>query len=237
MNMIIANESPLRRIPHGWDRKETLHFDAIRCSIEMIDLSFASLRNRLLELTKQHDLDKNKRIPNPGQQIMGSMLDAWSVIDSTYRLRGLLEQIPRIKHNSPPLIIFDQKTENIETLRHLIQHLNTEISKIVTRNSTVLGVLSWIAWLKPEEKWCYTCSIAAGSLFERKDPFINPAGRSIQPPIDLITLDAGYAVNLTELMIEISKVSHWLEEELRKLFGNLPQAGADPFYSAEYHWS
>ncbi|MFC1902479.1 hypothetical protein ACFLX4_00205 [Chloroflexota bacterium] len=235
--MIIAKESPLRRIPHGWDRKETLFYDAIRCSIEMTDMGYFNLHNRLLELTSKHDQDKGAKIENIGQIILAAMLNAWSVIDSTYRLRGLLEQIPRIKHNSPPLILFRQKTQNVETPRHIIQHLNTEINNIVIKNLTVLGVLSWVAWLKQEEKWCYTCSIAAGSLFERTDPFINPAGKSIRPPIDLITLDAGYPLNLSSMMVEISKVTHWLEEELKKHFGTLPQAGADVFYSAEYHWS
>jgi len=86
--VIIGQESVLRRIPAALARTQSLFIEGIRFSIEMADLAHSRLRETLPPLS---------RMENPvgeSPSSVSAMLDAWSIVDSLHRLRGLLRHMP-----------------------------------------------------------------------------------------------------------------------------------------------
>ena len=64
---------------------------------------------------------------------------------------------------------------------------------------------------------------------------INPAGKTILAPIDLITLTAGgNEVCLSHIMRKIEALTRSIEDSMRRQFKELPQAGADLLFFAEF---
>jgi hypothetical protein len=57
---------------------------------------------------------------------------------------------------------------------------------------------------------------------------VNPAGKKVSLPVDLITLTAsGYSACLSKVMKDIEGLAAELEEQLESQFTDLPPAGAD----------
>lgn len=224
-HLLITEESPLRRLPSRLNRKQALYFDGIRYSVEMADLAHARLRCTLRELTRTSQEPERP----PPLQFVSAILDAWSIVDSVYRLRGLLLQCPGLKQKTPRMILFRKRTEEVDSLRNSVQHLNTQINVLVTEGLPVWGVLTWSAVLDPATRSVYGCSLISGTLSPHKGhPIVNPAGRSIMLPVDLITLAAsGYSICLSDVMRELEALTRAIEEELCEQFTDLAQAGAD----------
>ena len=174
--MFIDEISPFRRIPNQTNRKQMLFFDGIRYSVEMADLAHERLRETLYEIAQSPHAPE----PNP-HDFASAVLDAWSIVDLVHRLRGLLEQAPGIQQKSPPLLSFMKKTADVEKLRNSVQHLNQQIHKIADLNIPVWGALSWAARLDPELKSIWTCTLVAGTFFERTEPLVDPRGKQFYP--------------------------------------------------------
>lgn len=223
--MIINGESPLRRLPL-LDRKVTLFLDGIRCSVEMADLAYSRLQNTLFNLT--HNCD------NPSTrhwEFISAISDAWSVVDSVHRLRGLLKCAPFITKGSPGLSIFEQHTETIKLLRNSIQHLYTKIDMYVSQGLPVLGALGWFAVLDLDSQIGFSCSLLAGTMFKGLvTPIVNPASskRDIMLPVDFVTLTAsGYSVCISDVMKHVEQVIKDMEKQLRDQIKTLERPGSD----------
>lgn len=221
--MIIDDNSPFRRIPTQTGRKHMLFYDGIRYSVEMADLAHNRLRETLYEIAQ------SPHAPDPASHDFASaVLDAWSIVDLVHRLRGLIEQTPGIKQKSPPLLSFMKKTADVERLRNAVQHLNQQIHKIADLNIPVWGALSWVTLLDPELRSVWTCTLVAGTFFERSEPLISPLGKQFYPPVDLITLEASNcSVSLSDAMRSVEQVVRSLEDHLREQFQDLPNMGRD----------
>lgn len=221
--MIIDDNSPFRRIPAQTNRKHLLFYDGIRYSVEMADLAHSRLRETLYEIAQ------SPHAPDPASHDFASaVLDAWSIVDLMHRLRGLIEQAPGIKQKSPSLVSFMKKTADVERLRNSVQHLNQQIHKIADLNIPVWGALSWVTLLDPELRSVWTCTLVAGTFFERSEPLINPLGKQFSPPVDLITLEASNcSVSLSDAMRSVEQVVRSLEDHLREQFKDLPNMGRD----------
>lgn len=224
--MIISVDSPLRRLPSQLNRKQTLFFDGIRYSVEMADLAYQRLQSTLLGMQPDKNETESEHL-----SFASAVLDAWSIIDSIYRLRSLLNQAPGVKQKAPVLRIFLEKTADIEHLRNSIQHLNTQIETLLNQNLPVWGVLSWVTMRDPEKQTAFTCALIAGTASPSQGhTMVNPAGKAFVPPIDLITLTAsGYSVSLSQVMRQEERLTRSIEEKLRDQFAALPQAGGDLF--------
>jgi len=234
--MLINNDSPLRNLPSQLNRKQTLFLDAIRYSVEITDLSYTRLKKTLIEVVDNQK--SGKEITNISLVCVNALSDAWSIIDSVNRLRNLLDQMPNLKKKSPGLINFNKQTRSVEDLRNIFQHLNQEIENIIKVNSNALGVINWIAPLDESTRKCYIESLQPGTIFGRGFPLINPAGKRILYPIDQITLVASdKSVCLSDVMIQIEKLTKSIEGGLRKQTGNLPKAGSDLLILLEWEAS
>lgn len=84
--MIISDGSPLRRLPSELDRRQALFLDGIRYSVEMADLAYTRLRQTLFNLAEQ----RGSGTSLDHWLFVSAVQDAWSLIDSLHRLRGLL---------------------------------------------------------------------------------------------------------------------------------------------------
>jgi hypothetical protein len=200
-----------------------LFFDGIRYSVEMADLAHHRLRETLYEIAQG-----TAALEPDLHDFASAVLDAWSIVDLVHRLRGLLEQAPGIKQKSPPLLSFMKNTVEVEKLHNSVQHLNQQIHRIADLNIPVWGALSWVTLLDPQLKSVWTCTLVAGTFFERTEPLVDPRGKQFQPPVDLITLEASNcSVCLSDAMRNVEQVVRSLEDYLREQFKDLPNVGRD----------
>lgn len=224
-HMIIAPNSPLRRLPAELNLKQRLYFDGIRYSIEMANVAYIRLKDILYNLSINHtNLDGAHY-----RHFVPAILDAWSIIDSVERLRGLIRQTPGFKQKSPGLVVFDQKTSSVEALRNSVQHLNHEIEELLKEGLPVWGVLSWVLVSDEQAKKAQCFTLVPGTMFDRKpDMIVNPLGRSLEIPIGLITLKAsGHTVCISEVIERVEELTRKVEEQLAKQFVDLPPAASD----------
>ncbi|GAI91560.1 unnamed protein product, partial [marine sediment metagenome] len=212
------------------DPRQMLFLDGLRYSVEMAHLAHTRLRETLYGLTVHRETLEPETL-----SFSAAFLDAWSIVDSINRLRCLLHQAPGIKQRSPGLRIFRQKTEVVEDLRNTIQHLDQNVPTLLAEKLPVLGVLSWFVTTDPGHLSGFSCALTAGTLRPLKQlPLVNPCGRLIAPPIDLIELTAGgHSACLSDIMKHVQDLTRQAEQQLEKQFDRLPQAGADLFVCVE----
>jgi hypothetical protein len=233
--MIISDNSQLRRLPAELNHKQTLYLDGIRYSIEMADLAHTRLRNTLEILTNNALTDgQSSTVSNNHSDVTSAVLDAWSIVDSLYRLRGLLDQAPGFKKKSPALRVVKQNTEATEQLRHAVQHLNQHINRLVSLDLPVWGELSWFV-ISPDCRSGFSCWLRTGTIFKSMgQPIVNPVGKTIDPPVDLVTLAAHeHSICLSNAMRVVERLTKSIEDQLKEQFSDRPQAGADLLLCAE----
>lgn len=219
--MIIGEDSPLRRLPAALDRKQVLFLDGIRYSVNMADLAYSRLQQTLYRLAmSQQDYD------GFDLDVLSAVQDAWSIVDSLHRLRGLLRQTPRFKQKSPDMRVFMQHTEKVEDLRNAVQHLNHEIDKLVGANQTVWGSLSWFAIASPSSTSGQIGLLVAGTVFTSEGhPMVNPVEKQLHSLVDLVTLTAyGHSLDLSNAMRHVERRIKSLEDQLKDQFAGLPVA-------------
>ena len=213
-----------QRLPKNLDRRQMLFLDGIRFSVEIAETAYGRLCKTLLTLANSVIQKKKVRI---GVLTVRATSDAWAIIDSVYRLCGLLRQMRGVKQNTPSLNLLYREAEKVEALRNTVQHLNNEISNLISKELPVWGTLSWVAIPNPTNDLWYTCSLAPGTVFARQIPIINPVGKEPKPPIDMIELNAIESVNLSKLIEKVDAVISYIEKLIRKQIKGKTQAGAD----------
>jgi hypothetical protein len=171
----------------------------------MTDLAFCRLR---------HTLD---RIMEPGtkshsQEILEAMADAWLVVDSTHRLRGLVQQLPGLKQNQVPVQIFLRSTEPVERLRNFVQHLREEIKGVVETKLPLWGTLSWNT-ISPSTGEPRGHIIIPGSVFPDLEAVTVEFDRQEWRFVEGIVLHAGRTrVDLTAIFDRVAAFCRWFEE-------------------------
>jgi hypothetical protein len=118
--MILADDSPLNRIPLLPDSVLVQLLDGVRYSIGMADLSYQRLELTLARVFQPE--------PQVNRICVEAFLDAWSFVDAVNRLRNLLEVTVR-KRVIPQVRVFIADTETYKDLRNDVQHLETELKK------------------------------------------------------------------------------------------------------------
>lgn len=206
---MLADDSPLRRLPVDLDPKQALFFDGIRHATELADLAYERLSVTLT------DIAMNSAERRAAKAFTASFLDAWAIVDSIDRLRGLIHLLPGgcpvPRADGQPG--FRVQTESVRALRNVSDHLAARADYIVARNSTALGILSWITIL--DEKHVLSCSILPGTIAHHSAPLPNPYGRELIGPTDFISLAAGeHSACLSDVMKEVHRVVGSIENSL-----------------------
>lgn len=133
-------DSPIRRIPTSLNRKEVLYLDGIRYCFEIFELVSLRLARTL------HEIGQRDNASNPiAPLIVEATTDAWTLIDTTHRLRELLQQTPKLKKHEPELQVFLRRSKSIEKLRNYFQHFRTEIHSFADCGLPLWGTLSWVS--------------------------------------------------------------------------------------------
>jgi hypothetical protein len=184
--MPIRPDSLLRKLPANLDRRQLLFLDGIRIALEMCELSYTRLVRHLDDLTSDPPTS-----PGGGARLLEAMQEAWSIVDSVHRLRILLQRLPRLKQRRPWLQAFYRGTASVGDLRNVVQHFDTEIEDLAKQNAPVWGRLTWFTMSDAAASEGHSCIIVLGSFFQRADVLINPLGRVMHEPLDLVTLSAG----------------------------------------------
>ncbi|MDX2258645.1 MAG: hypothetical protein NW205_06965 [Hyphomicrobiaceae bacterium] len=85
----------------------------------------------------------------PTGAVMQVVADAWSMIDAVHRIRLLIDRAPVLPKNEPAFRVFKDATSGVEPLRHYIQHINNEVSKIIGHAQPLWGSISWVSEADP----------------------------------------------------------------------------------------
>ena len=135
---LVPDDSPLRILSPQFSREQALIFDGIRYAAEMADVAYWRLFKLLQELAVLPPRELTTR------QMAVAMLDAWSVVDSTNRLRDLVGGAPGIPHDTW-WQLFMRRTSDIDDLRNEVQHQidRDRIQKLVATAGQMWGFLSW----------------------------------------------------------------------------------------------
>lgn len=231
--MLVTADSPLRRLPIGLDREQTLFLDGIRVSAEMLDLAYSRQVETLLRLAEPDRAQDDRAIG-----VVSALQDAWSVVDCTHRLRSLFRRIPRVKKKAPTIQVFNRATPDAEALRHIIQHLDSEIPKILRLGVPAWGTLQWLVLLDRTKFRMRTCTIAARTAFDAEHPVQNPAGKTMRATIDHVLLTAGgISLDLSDVFYEVTKVVRMVEKTLAERFAQLPTYGSDMVTTLEIEFA
>lgn len=179
-------------------REQELCLDGIETSFTMMRIAY----ERLCQAVLQHSQATSQGDSTSDIQ-KSILLDAWSLIDITNRLRVLVKRTPGLKH-SAPFKSFLTATKDVETLRHFVQHLDGEVVGLAETGWPIWGSLSWL-WASPEMQKrgeVNVVIIVPGRLAPCKDyHMVNPAGKRIHGPVDHICLSAAdTTVNLSEIV-------------------------------------
>jgi len=221
--MLLDDKSPFRRLPAGLPREQILFLDGIRYSVEITALAYGRLWANTAAMSKA-------MADQVGVQDLNSytaaLSDAWTIIDSTHRLRELIWDMPRLakKQRSVELRKFRGSTASIEPLRHKVQHLKGEIRALAGTGQPVWGILSWVSLFEDQPDIVRICRLAAGTL----SPYFGPPTKLeaiwLTPPVDRLELTAhGISVSLTDTYKAVEQVARALEEALQEAFKTLPR--------------
>jgi len=226
--MPIGPDSPLRRIPARLESRQRLFLDGIRYSAEMTELAYARLCHTAEEATR--------RVNNEAE--LGALhsalfLDAWSMVDSIHRLRALVLSLHALDGSAPPQPFLDSTSAFYE-LRNLSQHLNRRLPGMASRNEPVWGSLSWVTGWPDQPNDCWITMAMAGAVVTTPGrPMVNPLGRTLRGPVDLVELTSRgdslrpLTVSLTEGIEHLQAYVASLERALAPQFSNEPTLGAD----------
>lgn len=140
----MSSDSPLRYLPTTISREQGLFFDGIRFTSRTAILSYDRLLETLEEIAKQK---RGGRAEADEQLVVCALADAWTIVDVVQRLRMILHQMPGWKKKALGARLFDERTGDVEDLRHFVQHINNEVKGLIASGVPLLGFLQWVAIL------------------------------------------------------------------------------------------
>jgi hypothetical protein len=222
--MRIDNDSPLRHLPADMTREQVLFFDSIRVTAEMADLSYGRLEAGLRRIGLADPGDKGSL----GTELVAAMHDAWSLVDSLHRLRGLFDRCPGLQKSTVTYKRFRHATNGITDLRNFAQHLNTAIADVAATDSPAWGTLNWLTILDRSSRLARATTIGLGSLFESSYTLVDLAGRTSFGEIDAVTLYAdSHKISLSEMPEVLALIVGSIEAGLREAVKGVPTLRSD----------
>jgi hypothetical protein len=189
----LDDRSPLRALPLNLDRRQLLLLDGIGMSIDMAVLAYRQLQAALHEHMRRNGPTTDRLTT------VHAVMDAWTVIDATNRLRVLVQKLTRhgLKRGSA-IHSFLRSVEPVLPLRNAVQHLDGQIEQMIGGGQPVWGSLSWANVESPDAPSFQVGLLMPGPIVPPYElPVVNPLGRHVEIPIGLVTLtSAGVTVCL-----------------------------------------
>ena len=221
---IVKSTSPLWKLPQALHPQQASFLDAIRLSIQFIDLAHSRLQDGLAQLTLSSDRSLQLG-PN-------ALMDAWAIIDAVHRLRALVSQLPRYKQRAPSKRLFMDRTRSVDQLRNSFQHLVSEISEITASDLPVLGALNWVRPVDGQPKCVSVNSFIPGQI-RSIDPssWVTVPGTVPDRVTQIELWHRDKNANITVLHGAVCQLVATLEGELAKLSTDNPAAICDAMVS------
>lgn len=151
------------------------------------------------------------------------------VVDSTHRLRELVQQMPGLKQKDENVQLFVRYTRTVEQLRHFVQHFRTEIDSHVGSLMPLWGTLSW-SHFDEESHRPESHTIVPGTYYRG----VRILGCTFDTQslrfIERIVLHAGDArVDLADVYDRVERFSSWFEQWV------LDTITGDEYHGADVH--
>jgi molybdopterin converting factor small subunit len=212
-DVLIPDDSPLRRLRDDFSREQALIFDGIRYAAEMVDIAYWRLFDLLQEMSSLPESELTTR------QIGTAMLDVWSIVDCVNRLRDLLDAKTIGVPKDTWWHLFKHRTVDINNLRNDIQHQieSRRLQSLVVNARQIWGFLSW-AEIR-NEKYTGDWHIMSPGAVYRNDKWVyaGPALPSAPLPFGRIRLQAyGRDLYLGNIIKAVHDVVAELTEALQK---------------------
>ena len=216
---LLAHDSPLRALPLHLDRSQMLVLDGITTSIDMTTVAYRQLQTALLDHGEATD-PTGRRVAT-----VFAVMSAWTIVDAVHRL-GVL--VPRLRNlpRRPAVRAFLKVAEQVEPLRHAVQHLGGEIPRLLSDGRPIWGAIAWVHVASPDADQWTSNLLMPGTLGPKfKLPVVNAAGRTMEVPIGLVTLTAaeGQDVCLSEVVSSVRRFGGRLERAAAAAFSVLPE--------------
>mgnify|MGYP006873467032 CR=1 FL=1 len=229
-SMLIPHDSPLRTLPESLDRRSVLFLDGIRYAIQIFDLASSRLGGTLHQLSQ---IKENS--PELADGISSAIADAWTMIDSTHRLRELLEQLPGLKKKEPALQLFLKRTSKVEDLRNFFQHFRNEIDTFTELGLPLWGTLSWV-YTDRETGRSQQYSIAPGTFFDGVGIHSCTYDRFHHKFVERVLFQAGTErIDLADLNDWMTDFVEWYSEWFRVRFDGTERYISDVRFKISFH--
>lgn len=202
---LIEKNSPLKCLPQNIGTNETIIFDAIRFTCEMIDTTYPIFHEKILDIVNSKT---ERNTPSIFQ-------DCWSIVDNAARIEKICRKLPWEK---PDEILSD--FANLRLFRNTFQHLEDRIDKTISITKMPLyGIISWIHKFPNEDRFELYQLISGNILGPIGNFAMQTVGEynSESPEINnlnLHTLDVegnNIILNIDELILNIKKLITELE--------------------------
>lgn len=194
--------------------KKGLFYDGIYYSVRITRRTYSDLVERLRTIA-------DFQFQDPTNAAEYAVTEAWALIDSLYRLRKLIEDMPGLKQNSPQIQLFYRRTKSLKILRDSIQHLDEFIDQYVPYKIPAFGRLSWVY---PVDNNRYkACMIAPGDIQPDLKLIPSHMGKKMRLPVDFVTLTANDSVCLTHMIYAMEQLIPWLNIQLDNNFNRKHQ--------------
>jgi len=228
MNLLVPDDSPLRNPPRSLDPRQKVAFDGIRYALDMGFLSYQRLLIELHKIGLAHRAGKKHSV-----FATQALADAWSFVDTVWRLKLLLERMPGLKR-TPGLEANLRAFKAIQELRNAFQHLDGQLYLAVNMGVPLWGTLSWF-WAPDDlSRGGVTMALVAGSLHSGEQRLVNPLGRVCETPAGLVMLTAfGRELDLSDLAARLPKIARALDLAVREACSTLVPGGADLLIGVE----
>lgn len=227
--MLINKESIFNKIPTNLDQRQIFLIEGIRFCVNSISLSFEKLSNEIEFISSNGLRDESSVIV---------FKEAWSQIDSTYRLTNFIRAISKNWDESKikPGGNFEYLMQT-KPFRNSFQHIDERIDEyLLTLNAPIWGNISWLKMITQDTLQAFVIS-AGHPRNDFNNKIQNPLGLEFKSHIDHISIEAVQknknepisSINLSELYrrteILVQKMNNDLEQQLSsQLFnGILPQ--------------
>ncbi len=229
VDLLVSDDSPLRNPPCDLPPIQKVAFDGIRYALDMGFLSYQRLQTELHEIGLAH---------RGGEKLAGfatqAFADAWSTVDTLWRLNRLLRQTPGLKH-TPGLEVRLRALKTVEEFRHDFQHLDERFHVAVNTGTPLWGTLSWFWTPDDPTRGGVALTLVTGSLRDGEQHLLNPLGRAYETPVGLVTLTAfGRELDLSSLAARLPEITRALDLAARKALGTRPPGGADLLIGVEF---
>ena len=133
--MLVPEDSPLRKPPSSFSRRQVLILDGIHYAAEIADVAYERLAEKLQTIAASSAEPSTR-------DIAMAMADAWTIVDSVHRFRDLIENMPGLRNEQWRRLLGNRVTDVIE-LRDCVQHQLGELSSLMTTRGQIWGYLSW----------------------------------------------------------------------------------------------